>query len=62
MSAEALRGITAELVDKEAAGFLDALVNEIEAPLDRLRYCQGYLAGMHRALELQKEAYKRVGM
>lgn len=62
MSAEALRAFTAEKVNKEAAFFVDDLTTAIEAPLDRLRYTQGFLAGLRRALELQQDAYMGMGM
>lgn len=61
MSAEALRAFTTEKINKEAAFFVDDLATAIEAPLDRLRYTQGFLAGLRRALELQQDAYKGLG-
>jgi hypothetical protein len=58
MSAEALRAFTTEKVNKEAALYVEDLLTRIEAPLDQLRYGQGFVAGLRRAIELQQEAYR----
>lgn len=58
MSAEALRAFTHEKVNKEAEMYVEELIGQIDGPLDRVRYNQGYVAGLRRAMELQDEAYK----
>ena len=58
MSAEALRAFTIEKVNKEAALYVEDMLTRIEAPLDHMRFAQGYVAGLRRAIELQQEAYR----
>jgi hypothetical protein len=60
MSAEALRVFTAEKVNKEAGLYVEEILTSTEAPLDRIRYNQGFVAGLRRAVELQQEAYIKV--
>lgn len=62
MSAEALRAFTVEKVNREAEMYVDELVELTEATLDRMRYSQGFIAGLKRAVELQSEAYKGMSM
>ena len=56
MSAEALRAFTHEKVNKEAEMYVEELIGQIDGTLDRVRYNQGYVAGLRRAMELQDEA------
>lgn len=58
MSAEALRAFTHEKVNKEAEMYVEELIGQIDGPLERVRYNQGFIAGLRRAVELQNEAFK----
>jgi hypothetical protein len=58
MSAEALRAFTIDKVNKEASMFVEETMTGREMPLDAIRYNQGFVAGMRRAVELQQEAYR----
>ena len=62
MSAEALRAFTIDQVNKEAVLYVEDLVSSTDAPLDRLRYAQGFIAGLKRAIELQQEAWRGMNM
>ena len=58
MSAEALRMFTADRVNRELAMYVEELLTGTDVPLDRLRYAQGFVAGLKRAVEIQQEAWK----
>lgn len=60
MSAEALRAFTHEKVNKEAEMYVEELIGQIDGPLERVRYNQGFIAGLRRAVELQEEAFKGI--
>lgn len=61
MSAELLRQITIERVNKEIAAEIEALVELHDQPLDMIRVAQGRIAGLKRAVEIQNESYKGMG-
>jgi hypothetical protein len=58
MSAEALRAFTAEKVNREAEMYVEETLLSPESSLDKLRYAQGFVAGLKRAIELQDAAYR----
>ncbi len=61
MSAEALRAFTTEKVNTEIGDYARDLVEKSAAPLDEMRFAQGFIAGLKRGLELQNEAYRVMG-
>jgi hypothetical protein len=58
VSAEALRAFTHEKVNKEAEMYVEEMLLSPDSSLDKMRYAQGFVAGLRRAVELQNEAFK----
>lgn len=61
MSAELLRQVTIERVNKEIAIEVEALVDLHDQPLDVIRVAQGRIAGMKRVIEIQNDAMRGLG-
>lgn len=61
MSAEALQHHTVQKVRDRIEDYAGELCELADAPLDRLRFSQGVIAGLREALELQRAAYKEMG-
>lgn len=58
MSAEALRQITIERVNREIDQQLAYLTETTDQPIDAVRLTQGVIKGLKLAIDLQNAAYK----